>query len=319
MEKVLQYILEVSRTKSISQAAKNLYISQPALSAIIKKQEDEWGVVLFDRSTKPIHLTECGEYCVKCIEQMQSVESEMLQYFDDLTGLSTGCVRIGASTYYCSNVLPSLISDFSLKYPNIQFSVTECNSTPEIKDMLDNGQIDLILTSDTFSKDEYEQLEYDSEAIIIAVPKSHDVNNSLSGFAYSYNEMALNNGKDDLHPALSLSVFKDEEFITIDHNSDIYPRLLDMFHEIDATPKIKGHFQQMFSCYFMAANGFGSTILRASTLQCVKDTSNLYFYRIDSSYSMRTSKLYYRKKAYLPKAASEFIAFISQMAPLQII
>ena len=56
-----KYIYEVYKEKSFSKAAQNLYISQPSLSARIKKIEDQIGVPLFDRSTSPLKLTEIGE------------------------------------------------------------------------------------------------------------------------------------------------------------------------------------------------------------------------------------------------------------------
>ena len=61
-----------------------LYISQPALSAIILKLEDSLGTQIFDRSTKPISLTEAGEYYISCIEQIMNIEKGMNQYFEDI-------------------------------------------------------------------------------------------------------------------------------------------------------------------------------------------------------------------------------------------
>ena len=83
MERPMQYAYEVYKQKSFSKAAEKLYISQPALSAIIKKLEDSLGVPLFDRSTKPVSLTPAGEYYIHCAEEITAVETGMQQYFDD--------------------------------------------------------------------------------------------------------------------------------------------------------------------------------------------------------------------------------------------
>ena len=56
----MEYVYEVYKEGSFSRAAANLYISQPALSATVKKIEKKIGMPLFDRSTVPIQLTECG-------------------------------------------------------------------------------------------------------------------------------------------------------------------------------------------------------------------------------------------------------------------
>ena len=63
-----KYIYEVYREKSFSKAAQNLYISQPSLSARVKKVEKEIGFPLFDRSTSPLQLTEVGEVYIKAAE-----------------------------------------------------------------------------------------------------------------------------------------------------------------------------------------------------------------------------------------------------------
>ena len=54
MERVMEYILAIAKFKSVSKAAENLFISQPALSAIVKKEEKRLGVELFDRQYKPL-------------------------------------------------------------------------------------------------------------------------------------------------------------------------------------------------------------------------------------------------------------------------
>ena len=56
----MNYVYEVYREGSFSKAAAKLYISQPALSATVKKVETEIGMPLFDRGHSPIRLTECG-------------------------------------------------------------------------------------------------------------------------------------------------------------------------------------------------------------------------------------------------------------------
>ena len=69
-----KYIYEVYREKSFSKAAQNLYISQPSLSARIKKAEETIGFPIFDRSTSPLQLTEVGEVYIKAVEEIFRIE-----------------------------------------------------------------------------------------------------------------------------------------------------------------------------------------------------------------------------------------------------
>ena len=70
------YIYEVYKEKSFSNAAKNLFISQPALSASVKKVERQLGITIFDRSTSPIVLTDAGKVYIDSIEKIMHIEDE---------------------------------------------------------------------------------------------------------------------------------------------------------------------------------------------------------------------------------------------------
>ena len=63
----MEYIYTVYKEKSFSKAAKKLFISQPSLSATVKRIEKKIGAPIFDRSTKPLTLTECGEKYIQYI------------------------------------------------------------------------------------------------------------------------------------------------------------------------------------------------------------------------------------------------------------
>ena len=87
-----KYIYEVYREKSFSKAAQNLYISQPSLSARVKKVEKEIGFPLFDRSTSPLQLTEVGEVYIKAAEEIFQIEQRVENYINNLTTLKTGII-----------------------------------------------------------------------------------------------------------------------------------------------------------------------------------------------------------------------------------
>ena len=82
-----EYVYEVYRERSFIKAAQNLFISQPSLSATVKRIEQQIGYPLFDRSTKPLGLTECGARYIRAVEQIMSVEHEFsnfVNYWGDL-------------------------------------------------------------------------------------------------------------------------------------------------------------------------------------------------------------------------------------------
>lgn len=70
----MEYIYEVYKEKSFSKAAANLFISQPSLSANVKRIEKRIGYPIFDRSTKPLQLTECGEKYIQAVERIMDIQ-----------------------------------------------------------------------------------------------------------------------------------------------------------------------------------------------------------------------------------------------------
>ena len=107
----MNYVYEVYKEQSFSKAAENLYISQPALSSMIKKIETKIGMPLFDRSTSPIQLTECGKKYIKTAEKIMDLENEFAYYVGNLQKLKQAvCPWAGPISFHPSFFHPSLIS-----------------------------------------------------------------------------------------------------------------------------------------------------------------------------------------------------------------
>ena len=202
---------------------------------------------------------------------------------------------------------------FHRDYPYIQVILEENNSTPQLKEILLAKEIDFALTSNTYPTDDFEEVRLFNEVIVLAVPAGREVNRFLLDKAYTFDEMsALSSLSSDLSEVkrISLKMLAQEEFITIDRISDLYPRIQGMFKEYEISPRISMHLQQMSSCYYMAANGFGCAFLRLATLQTVKKSDQLLFYFIDSPRSIRSTQLYYKKGGYITRAMQAFLSWV---------
>ena len=104
-----EYVYEVYKTGSFSKAAEKLYITQPSLSAMVKKVEKKLGAPIFDRSTSPPGLTQCGERYIRCVERLMDMENEFGNYLNDLEGLRAGHLAIGGSNLFTSYILPPIL------------------------------------------------------------------------------------------------------------------------------------------------------------------------------------------------------------------
>lgn len=141
--KVFYYVAE---TLSFSQASKELFISQSAVSQSIKVLEKRLGHSLFIRSTKKVRLTKEGELLFKHIEPAVNLitrgESQILESHS----LNGGQLRIGASDTICRYYLVPYLKRFHEKYPGAHIKVTN-GTSGQCVDLLEAGQVDLIVTN----------------------------------------------------------------------------------------------------------------------------------------------------------------------------
>lgn len=132
----------VANAGNISKAAKELYISQPAISKSIQKLEDSVGVRLFDRSSRGVTLTSEGELLyshVKSAFETLSLGEEKLRRS---IALGVGHLSIGVSSTLCKYILLPYLKDFIKKYPHINISIS-CHSTNQTLALLEDGKLDV--------------------------------------------------------------------------------------------------------------------------------------------------------------------------------
>ena len=175
MNNSMKYIYEVYKEKSFSQAAKNLFISQPALSTCIKKAEEEIGMQIFDRSSLPIRLTEAGTFYIQAIQKIIIAEKELNQQLSELSNLERGHIIIAGANFFSSYILPPIIHAFIQRYPGIDIELTESDSNTLYTEALQDN-IDLILDAGTCDYNLFSSEFLFSERILFAVPKDNPLN-----------------------------------------------------------------------------------------------------------------------------------------------
>ena len=183
-----QYIIAIYEEGSFSKAAQRLYISQPSLSASVKRIEEKISVPLFDRSTTPISLTEAGQEYVRYALEIQEREQDFERYISDYTNLLTGSVRIGGSSLFSSFMVPRMISEFNKKYPNINFEIFEDN-TKNLIQKLCLGNLDLIIDNAIINNENINSTVCTTETLLLAVPREFYVNQTLNKFRMTSNDI----------------------------------------------------------------------------------------------------------------------------------
>jgi LysR family cyn operon transcriptional activator len=138
---------EVAKTGNISKAAKELFISQPAISKSISKLEGSLGVSLFTRNSRGVQLTDEGKllfnHTKAAFEALAQGEQELKRIKD----FHIGHLRIGVSNTLCKYILLPYLKGFIEKYPHIKITI-ESQSTAHTVNMLEQQRIDLGLIAE---------------------------------------------------------------------------------------------------------------------------------------------------------------------------
>ena len=119
----LRSFVSVAHQGNLSRAAEKLFLSQPAVSAHIKALEEEFGVDLFERSSRGMRLTAMGETLVASAEKTLAAAREMLTQARQLTGELSGTIRLGTMSDPFSLRLGEVLGRFSSDYPKVGFQI----------------------------------------------------------------------------------------------------------------------------------------------------------------------------------------------------
>lgn len=143
--KSIEYFLIAAEEMNFSRAAERLFISQQALSANIKRLEDEYHVQLFRRH--PMRLTMEGEQMLFYGKQILAMEKKMCAAFSDINENCRGSLKVGFSRLRGGIFFPLIWNSYHKSHPNISIEMIEGN-TLYLSDLLSTGKVDLYIGLD---------------------------------------------------------------------------------------------------------------------------------------------------------------------------
>lgn len=306
-----KYVYEVYKERSFTKAAQNLYISQPSLSARIKKIEEIIGEPLFDRSTTPLQLTEVGKVYIEAAEKITQIEQRGENYINDLAGLKTGNLAVGASTLFAAYVVPSLITQFNQKFPDVHIQLIEGN-TAELEEMLGSNALDFVIDNYHYDSILYNKELYCEENILLAVPKHFAVNEELGMYQLSYKNIKNKNYLNQKYPAVPLGRFADLPFIMLTQGNDTRTRGDRLCRNVGFKPNIVLEFNQQSTAYMASSTQLGATFISDILVSQLPAFENLVYYKLDGEEAKRKVFFYYKTHKYKTRVMEEFIRMMHE-------
>ena len=142
----LEYLLAVANCGSFSQAAEHCFVTQPSLSMQIKALEEELGVVLLDRSKKPVIPTQAGEIVLAQARETITAYNYIKEAVAEFKGETAGKLRLGVIPTIAPYLLHKFIPDFARNYPRVELEISEM-VTADIVEALRRDRLDAALVA----------------------------------------------------------------------------------------------------------------------------------------------------------------------------
>jgi LysR family hydrogen peroxide-inducible transcriptional activator len=170
----LQYVLAVAEHKNFTLAAEKCFVTQPTLSMQIQKVEEELKIQIFDRSKKPIQLTDIGQKIVNQAKNIVNEADRMQDIVEQQKGFIGGEFRLGIIPTIMPTLLPMFLNNFIKKFPKVKLIIEELN-TDEIIIKLKNGNLDAAIAATPLTEEKLKEIVLYYEPFVAYIPEKHRI------------------------------------------------------------------------------------------------------------------------------------------------
>src|SRR5690606_5785647 len=174
---VLKNFLKLSRVLNFTEASRQAFIAQPALSKQIKQLENELSFSLFERNRRNVKLTPAGEYFRTEVEKLLVQLDHSIEHARMLDKGEAGLVRVGYTHSAMQSFLPALIKDLNVQFPLVRVVLKEMTNTRQVEELL-AGEIDIGISPNPSIGPGIKSKVLVKENFVLVLPKDHPVDRS---------------------------------------------------------------------------------------------------------------------------------------------
>lgn len=279
----LRIFITVCETGSVTVAAKKLFLAQPSVSLAIRELEDNYGVKLFDRISRRLHITETGkhflEYASHIVNLFEKMEDEIKNW--DLVG----SLRIGSSITVGNYLLPNYIKKYKKQNPNIKMYVKIDNSTV-IEEAIMANEIDIGLIEGVIHYPQIISKKIMNDELVLVCGKNHPLS---------------------IQDSINVEELKNLDFILREKGSggrELFDSMM-LLHNIEIEPIGESVSNQ--AIIHNLYEGFGLSVLPRLIVKDKIEKGLLHQIKINGIKLSRELSIIYHKNKYLTNATNEFI------------
>ncbi len=262
MELADQYIYKTYEEKSFSLAAKLLYVSQPALSAMIAKKEQRLGFRIFERRKGPLTLTREGTVYVEYLKELKESEGALRHRLRMLSKADCGELAIGGSGQSAYHLLPSVLHAFYKKHPHVSVTLdmSSAGNVSSLHDKLQRGELDLIAAY-SYDPTQLESCLSIRERMVFACHRELAEERGLLSLAVTAEELSTHTYPPEKELE-NLSPLKSLPFFSFSHAESSIVKLINLLpNECLFSPCHVRNSRNLFVHYSLAHQKIGATVI----------------------------------------------------------
>lgn len=295
--KQLEAFVHVAEGGSFSKAAKELFLTQPTVSAHISSLEKELNVRLFIRNTKEVNLSDDGRELYKYAKQIIDIQKKIEERFSAKKEVGKHCISIAASTFPAQYLLPKVLMRFNEKYPEEQLKIVEADSTQVVTKVVDH-MVDVGFTGTVLEKKHCKYLPFYKDELVIVTPAS-----------VKYCELQINKSEDISWVINEAFIMREEGSGTRKEaekqlqNAGIPIGELNVIASIENQETIKKSVRQ----------GMGISVMSRLAVEDEVESGKVLIFPIPGATEGRDINLVYNKNYELSRSAERFVKVVKEV------
>ncbi len=235
----LEYLVAVDEECHFNRAAERCFVSQPTLSGQLKKLEQELGVMLIERNTRKVSMTDAGTAVArqarKILKEVKAIK-EITQSFDDPMA---GELQVGLIPTIAPYLLPEIIPELNKNFPQLTLWLHE-HLTAILLEKLKNADLDLLILALPVDTDEFSEIDLFKEAFWLAVP--------------TYKTLSRKN-------IIKMRDLNEQEMLLLEEGHCLRGQALDVCFTAGATENKAFRATSLETLRYMVSEGIGMTLL----------------------------------------------------------
>lgn len=168
----LRAFVAVVNTGSFTLAAESLFVTQSALSGLIKELEQSLGLRLFDRSTRSLHLSETARALYPQVEKILNDLDAVMGEVGNLKSLQRGQVRVAVPQLLACTLLPQTMAAFHKKYPHVELRLVDC-PVESVVSRVFSGEVDLGIGPERHANSDIDMTPLFTMPFMAVMPADH--------------------------------------------------------------------------------------------------------------------------------------------------